>query len=75
MAREPLKNIGASVRARLLQRSREERTDFQTLLTAEQSLLSASNNRAASKADQALAVVQLYNALGGGWQTMDGSGE
>lgn len=50
-------------------------TDFQTLLTAEQSLLSASNNRAASKADQALAVVQLYNALGGGWQTMDGSGE
>lgn len=33
MAREPLKNIGASVRARLLQRSRDERTDFQTLLT------------------------------------------
>ena len=28
MAREPLKNIGASVRARLLQRSRDERTDF-----------------------------------------------
>lgn len=50
-------------------------TDFQTLLTTEQSLLSASNNRASSKADQALAVVQLYNALGGGWQTMDGSGE
>ena len=33
MAREPLKNVGASVRARLLQRSREERTDFQILLT------------------------------------------
>jgi predicted nucleotidyltransferase component of viral defense system len=33
MAREPLKNIGASVRARLLQRSRDERTDFQILLT------------------------------------------
>jgi hypothetical protein len=32
MAREPLKNVGASVRARLLQRSREERTDFQILL-------------------------------------------
>lgn len=33
MAREPLKNIGASVRARLLQRARDERTDFQILLT------------------------------------------
>ena len=33
MAREPLRNIGESVRARLLQRSRDERTDFQVLLT------------------------------------------
>jgi hypothetical protein len=33
MARDPLKNVGASVRARLLQRSRDERTDFQILLT------------------------------------------
>lgn len=33
MAREPRKNVGASVRARLLQRSREERSDFQILLT------------------------------------------
>jgi hypothetical protein len=33
MAREALKNVGASVRARLLQRSRDERTDFQILLT------------------------------------------
>jgi predicted nucleotidyltransferase component of viral defense system len=33
MAREPLKNVGASARARLLQRSRDERTDFQILLT------------------------------------------
>ncbi|MCG2841527.1 efflux transporter outer membrane subunit [Sandaracinobacter sp. RS1-74] len=49
-------------------------TDFQTLLTAEQSLLSASNSLAGSRAEEALAVVQLYNALGGGWQTMDGSG-
>lgn len=32
MARESLKNVGASVRARLLQRSRDERTDFQVLL-------------------------------------------
>lgn len=33
MVRESPKNIGASVRARLLQRSRDERTDFQILLT------------------------------------------
>ena len=33
MAREPLKNVGASVHARLLQRSRDQRTDFQILLT------------------------------------------
>lgn len=33
MAREPIKNVGASVRARLLDRSRVERTDFQILLT------------------------------------------
>lgn len=33
MAREPLKNVGASVRARLLQRSRDQHIDFQILLT------------------------------------------
>ena len=33
MPREPRKNVGESVRARLLQRSRDERTDFQILLT------------------------------------------
>ncbi len=33
MVRKPLKNVGASVRARLLQRSRDQRTDFQILLT------------------------------------------
>jgi hypothetical protein len=33
MARELPKNVGASVRARLLQRSRDERADFQILLT------------------------------------------
>jgi hypothetical protein len=33
MARESLRNVGASVRARLLRRSRNERIDFQILLT------------------------------------------
>lgn len=50
--------------------------DFQTLRTVETSLLSARDNLAGTQAARALAVVQLYNALGGGWQTteMNGSG-
>lgn len=47
-------------------------TDFLTLLTAEQTLLSARNSLASAQSDEALAVVQLYSALGGGWQSMDG---
>jgi len=51
-------------------------TDFQTLSNIETSLLSSSNSLASSRAAQALAVVQLYNALGGGWQTIEnGNGE
>jgi NodT family efflux transporter outer membrane factor (OMF) lipoprotein len=42
--------------------------DFLTLLQSEQSLLSARDQLASAKADQALALVQLYLALGGGWQ-------
>lgn len=37
MPREPRKNVGESVRARLLQRSRDERVDFQILLRATRS--------------------------------------
>jgi NodT family efflux transporter outer membrane factor (OMF) lipoprotein len=44
-------------------------TDFQTLSSVETSLLSASTSLAGARAARALAVVQLYNALGGGWQT------
>lgn len=42
-------------------------TDFITLNTAEASLLSARNGIAQARGDQATALVQLYNALGGGW--------
>lgn len=42
--------------------------DFQTLLESERSLLSARDGLASSRADQALALVQLYRALGGGWE-------
>jgi len=46
-------------------------TDFQTLSNIETSLLSSRNSLASAQAAQALAVVQLYNALGGGWQTLE----
>jgi multidrug efflux system outer membrane protein len=41
--------------------------DFQQLLDAERSLLSARDGMATSRGDEALALVQLYRALGGGW--------
>jgi multidrug efflux system outer membrane protein len=45
--------------------------DFQTLLTTERTLLATRNNEAAGRANRALAVVTLYRALGGGWQTSE----
>lgn len=42
-------------------------TDFITLNTAESSLLSARNGLRQAQADRATALVQLYLALGGGW--------
>ena len=42
-------------------------TDFQTLLEAERALLSARGGLISSHADQTLAFVQLYRAMGGGW--------
>ncbi|AGH48081.1 MULTISPECIES: efflux transporter outer membrane subunit [Sphingomonas] len=42
--------------------------DFQALLESERSLLSAQDSRASARADRANATVQLYKALGGGWE-------
>lgn len=44
-------------------------TDFTTLNQAEASLLSARNGLVQAQADQATALVQLYVALGGGWDS------
>ncbi|HEX4736946.1 MAG TPA: efflux transporter outer membrane subunit [Allosphingosinicella sp.] len=41
--------------------------DFLTLLQSEQALLSARDQLASAQGDEALALVQLYLALGGGW--------
>ncbi len=45
--------------------------DFQTLSTSESTLLNAHNSLASAQADEVLAIAQLYNALGGGWQNME----
>ncbi|MFZ5749008.1 MAG: efflux transporter outer membrane subunit [Pseudomonadota bacterium] len=44
-------------------------TDFTTLNTAESALLSARNGLAQAQADKANALIQLYTALGGGWNS------
>lgn len=43
--------------------------DFQSLLDSQRSLLSAQDASAAARAARASAAIQLYKALGGGWQT------
>lgn len=45
--------------------------DFQTLLTAENQLLSARNAYAAAEAERANAFIRLTQALGGGWSPTD----
>ena len=42
-------------------------TDFTTLSQQEAALLSARNGAAQARADRATALIQLYGALGGGW--------
>lgn len=63
----------ASEDAAILARSQYQAglIDFQTLSNTESTLLSARNNLAGARADQALGLARLYDALGGGWQTMD----
>ncbi len=62
--------LDASNNAALYARSqyRSGLIDFLSVLQSEQSLLSARDQLASARADEALALVQLYLALGGGWQ-------
>ncbi|HZU51240.1 MAG TPA: efflux transporter outer membrane subunit [Sphingomicrobium sp.] len=62
--------VDASNNAAIYARSqyRSGLIDFLSLLQSEQALLSARDQLATAEADQALALVQLYLALGGGWQ-------
>jgi len=61
--------LDAANNSAILSRSqyRSGLTDFTTLSQQESSLLSARNGAAQARADAATALVQLYNALGGGW--------
>lgn len=63
--------LDAANNTALLSRSqyRAGLTDFTTLNTAESSLLTARNGLAQAQADRANALVQLYLALGGGWDS------
>ncbi len=63
--------LDAATNSAILARSqyRAGLTDFQTLLQAESSLLSAREGLLSSRGEQAQAVVQLYRALGGGWDS------
>ena len=65
----------ASNNAAILARSQYEAglIDFQTLSTSESTLLNARNSLAAAQGDEALAIAQLYSALGGGGQNMENS--
>lgn len=47
---------------------RAGRTDFQSLLESERTLLSSQDSLASARVARAAAAVQLYKALGGGWQ-------
>ncbi len=60
----------ASSNAALLARAnyRAGLTDFQQLLEAERSLLSANDSLAVAQADRLTSAIQMYLALGGGWQ-------
>jgi NodT family efflux transporter outer membrane factor (OMF) lipoprotein len=62
--------VDASSNAAIYARSqyRSGLIDFLTLLQTEQALLSARDQLASAQADEALALVQLYLALGGGWE-------
>jgi len=51
---------------------REGIADFTTVLTAEQSLLSQQDSFATTLGDIATSLVNVYRALGGGWQIREG---
>ncbi len=48
--------------------------DFETVLAAQQRLLSVQNDLASARADLVITLIRLYKALGGGWKPPERSG-
>lgn len=69
--------VAASQNAALLARTNYQAglTDLRTLLEAERSLLSAQDGLASATGDRVTAVIQLYLALGGGWDADGADGQ
>lgn len=76
-SRERLASLQAAAEAannaRLLAQARYEAglIDFQTLLDTQRAVLAAEDSVAATESERLTALIQLYKALGGGWQTTD----
>ena len=51
---------------------REGATDYTTVLSAQQNLFEQQDQLAVTRGDVAQALISLYRALGGGWQTQRG---
>jgi len=51
---------------------REGTTDYTTVITAQQALLSEQDRLAATRGEAPLGLVAVYRALGGGWQIREG---
>lgn len=51
---------------------REGATDFTTVLTAQQALLQEQDRQASSQGDVAQGLIEMYRALGGGWEIRQG---
>ena len=51
---------------------REGATDYTTVLTAQQALLSEQDRLASSQGDVPLGLIAVYRALGGGWEIREG---
>ncbi len=68
-----LEAVDAAENSTILARSQYQAglTDFRTLLSAENQLLSARNGLVGAEADRAIAFVRLTQSLGGGWRADD----
>jgi multidrug efflux system outer membrane protein len=56
-------------------RYKEGKASYYEVLEAQQQLFPAENTLSRFEAARRLAVVQLYKALGGGWETLDGQSQ